>query len=109
MAKHSAKNQKTRANSSEMVVVTFVDDIDQAREYQLLLQNNDIPTVIKEQEEQSTDKEGIAVMVHENYLDEAHVIVESQGAFDDFYDSAMDEEDDVDRADYDDDMRDDNF
>ena len=108
MAKRSGKNQKTQTNTPELVVVTFVQDMEQAKEYQMLLQNNDIPAVVKEKKEQSADNENIAVMVPEDYLDEAHVIIESQGAYDDFYDFAMDDEDD-DRADYEDNMLDDNF
>lgn len=108
MAKRSGKTQKSQPNVSELVVVTFVQDIDQAKEYEILLQNNDIPAVLKKQKEQSGDNEGIAVMVPEECLDEAHVIIESQGAYDDFYDFALEGEED-DRSEYDDDMLDDNF
>lgn len=109
MAKRPGKNQKPQTNVSELVVIAFVQDIDQAKEYELLLQNNDIPTVLKKQKEPSENNEGFAVMVPEEYLDEAHVIIESQGAYDDFYDFAVEDEDDEDNTDYDDDMLDDNF
>jgi len=33
-------------------------------------------------------------MVPEEYLDEAHVVIESQQAYDDFYDFALDDETD---------------
>ena len=33
-------------------------------------------------------------MVPEDYLDEAHVIIESQGAYDDFYDFALEDDED---------------
>jgi hypothetical protein len=112
MTKHSGKNQKSKAgtktNLSDFVVVTFAQDIDQAKEYQALLESNDITTLIKEQKEDSSDNEGIAVMVPEDYLDEAHVIVESQGAYDDFYDFAL-EDDEDDQSEYDDDSSDDSF
>lgn len=32
-------------------------------------------------------------MVPEEYLDEAHVVIEAQDAYDDFYDLTMDDED----------------
>ena len=35
-------------------------------------------------------------MVPEDFLDEAHVVIESQDAYDDFYDFAMEDEDDLD-------------
>jgi hypothetical protein len=45
-------------------------------------------------------------MVSEEFLDEAHVVIESQHAYDDFYDFAMEEDDE---ADFDDDFFDDDF
>jgi len=118
MAKRSGKNQKTQTKAREFVVAVFVQDSDQARECEILLQNNDIPVVIKEQNQQpaksgkpveSAGNDGFAVMVPEDYLDEALVCIESQGAYDDFYDFALEDEQDEDNADYDDDLLDDNF
>ena len=94
MAKKSAKNQKTKTGSRDMVVVTFVDDLEQAREFQTLAENNDIPAIVQKRRESDPQNEGIAIMVPEEYLDEAHVLIESQGAFDDFYDFGLEEEDD---------------
>jgi len=36
------------------------------------------------------------VMVPEDYLDEAHVIIESQNAYDDFYDFALEDQEEED-------------
>jgi hypothetical protein len=128
MTKRSAKNQKshpasatrqgegpsrspvaeTRTKSSELVVVTFAENIEQARDFEILLKNNDIPTVVKEQKDPSNDSQGIAVMVPEDYLDEAHVVIESQSAYDDFYDFALEDEEEE-ETEYEDDMLDDNF
>jgi len=96
MAKRSRKNQKSQAKVKEFVVVTFVEDIEQARDYETLLRVNDIPAVIKEQVDPSLSTKGIAVMVPEDFLDEAHVVIESQDAYDDFYDLALEEEGEVD-------------
>ncbi|MBN2181883.1 MAG: hypothetical protein JW715_08200 [Sedimentisphaerales bacterium] len=96
MARRTKKNQKSQAKLEGYVVVAFAEDIEQAREYTTLLEANDIHAVISEHEEQSTGSNEIAVMVPEEYLDEAHVVIESQQAYDDFYDFALDEEDDVD-------------
>jgi hypothetical protein len=70
--------------------------MEQAKEYESLLEANGIPTTIKERGEESADTKGIAVMVPEDYLDEAHVVIESQDAYDDFYDFALEDEDEDD-------------
>jgi hypothetical protein len=96
MAKRSKKKQKSQSNLQDFVLVSFVDDLEQAREYETLLKANDIPVVINEQYEQSTGTKGVAVMVPEDFIDEAHVVIESQDAYDDFYDFALEDEDDDD-------------
>ena len=90
------RSKKTQGKLQEFVVVTFADDLEQAKDYETLLKTNDIPATIKEQDEQSTNAKGIAVMVPEDFLDEAHVIIESQDAYDDFYDSSLEDNDDFD-------------
>ena len=52
------------------------------------------------------DSKAIAVMVPEDSLDEAHVVIESQDAYDDFYDFALEEEID---DDFDSDLFEDDF
>jgi len=98
MAKRPTKTQKSRTKLKDFVVVTFVEDMEQAKNYETLLKSNDISAIIREQSpEESQDSKGIAVMVPEDFLDEAHVIIESQDAYDDFYDLAMEEgEEDID-------------
>ena len=95
MAKPPKKTRESQTNLQELGVVTLTEDIEQAREYETLLKNNDIPAMIKEQHESMVDK-GFAVMVPEDYLDEAHVVIESQNAYDDFYDLALEDEDEFD-------------
>ena len=92
MAKRYKKNQKSQTKLQDFVVVTFIDDLEQAKEYESLLKTNDIPAVINEQSEPSGGTNGIAVMVPEDFLDEAHVVIESQDAYDDFYDFALEED-----------------
>jgi len=106
MAKRPKKTQNSQAKLQEFVVVAFADDTEQAKDYEALLKNNDIPAVVREQAEQSINDEGITVMVPEDFLDEAHVIIESQDAYDDFYDFALENEDD---DDYDSDIFGDEF
>jgi len=105
MTKHSRKGQKSQAKLHGYVVVTFAEDLDQAREYESLLKVNDIPVTIKDKEDQMGNSE-IAVMVPDEFLDEAHVIIESQDAYDDFYDLAIEDEAE---AEYDSDIFEDDF
>jgi hypothetical protein len=106
MAKRSKKAQKSQANLEGYVVVAFAEDMAQATEYKTLLEANDIRAMISEQDEQAISSKEIAVMVSEEFLDEAHVVIESQHAYDDFYDFAMEEDEE---ADFDDDFFEDDF
>jgi hypothetical protein len=96
MHKHRNRSGKGQGKVKEYVVVAFVDDMDQAREYETLLRLNDIPAVIKEQLDPTDDGKAVAIMVPEDFLDEAHVVIESQDAYDDFCDYAMDADEDID-------------
>jgi hypothetical protein len=97
MAKRSKKRQKAQVKLQELVVVTYVEDMERAKEYEALLKSNDIPALIKERHEAPEgETKGMAVMVPEDFLDEAHVVIESQAAYDDFYDFTLDDEDDRD-------------
>lgn len=93
MAKRSKKAQKSQAKLEGYVVVAFAEDMDQAKEYKSLLEASDIPAIIREHGEQVIGSAEIAVMVSEEFLDEAHVVIESQHAYDDFYDFALEEDD----------------
>jgi hypothetical protein len=96
----SRESQKSQTNLPELIIVTFAEDMEQAKEYETLLEANGIHATIKEQGGESADTDGIAVMVPEEYLDEAHVVIESQDAYDDFYDFALEDEDE-DEGDFD--------
>ncbi len=106
MAKRSKKGHRSQAKMQGYVVVTFAEDLEQAREYKTLLEVNDVSAIINEQEEQSLGSNEIAVMVPEDFLDEAHVIIESQNAFDDFYDYSLEEEE---NNDFDDELFEEDF
>ena len=106
MVKRSPKTRKSQTNLQELVVVAFAEDLEQAKEYEALLKINNIPAIVKEQDKPSINAKAIAVMVPEEFLDEAHVVIESQDAYDDFYDFALEDEDD---GDFDSDLFDDDF
>ena len=95
MTKRSKKASKTQEKTGN-VVVAFAKDMEQAREYETLLKVNDIPARIGDPEPNGIGEHEIAIMVPEDYLDEAHVIIESQDAYDDFYDFSEEDEEDID-------------
>ncbi len=86
MAKQSRKTQKLQTESKDFTVVAFAETIEQAKDYESLLKANEIPAMIKEQTDESTDRNSFTIVVPEDCVDEAHVIIESQDAYDDFYD-----------------------
>lgn len=96
MDRHPRKSSKGHTKVTDLVVVAFLDEIEQAREYETLLRLNDIPAIIKEQLDPGGEGNTIAIMVPEDYLDEAHVVIESQDAYDDLCDFTMDEDEDLD-------------
>ena len=106
MQKRPKKKQETQARLQDLVVVTFAEDITQAKDREALLRTNDIPATIREQEDESTGTNAIAVMVPEEFIDEAHVVIESQDAYDDFYDFALEDDED---GEFDSDLFDDEF
>ncbi len=93
MAKRPQKTRKSQTSSQELVIVTFAKNLEQAKDYEALLKANDIPAMIRHgHESEHAEDKGIAVMVPEDSLDEAHVVIESQDAYDDFYDLALEED-----------------
>jgi len=99
MAKHRKRTRKSQTRLQELAAVAFTEDAELARDYETLLKNNEIPVVIREQDQSAQGGgKGIAVMVPEDFLDEAHVIIESQDAYDDFYDFALEDDDEDDFA-----------
>jgi hypothetical protein len=93
MNKRSRKSQKSQSKLAELVVVACAESMDEAKDYQILLQNNDIPAIIKRQQDELSGGKYFVVMAPEEMADEAHVIIESQDSYDDFYDSQIDETD----------------
>ncbi len=103
MPRRSRKEHKSpllssdrKARGQELVVAAMVDDMEQARDFQALLKSNEIPAMIRHQRDDLTEQMRFAVMVPEEFADEAHVIVESQDAYDDFYDIGPEAEEETD-------------
>jgi uncharacterized protein with beta-barrel porin domain len=93
---HSAVKKSSGRNHSrgtqELVVVATSSAMDEAKEYETLLKNNDIPAMVKERPNEFGEGTHYAVYVPDDMADEAHVVIESQDAYDDFYDFGLDEE-----------------
>ena len=104
MANHQKRKQTPQNSLKEFVTVAFAEDMELAKQYKKLLNDGEIPAAIKSQPEVATGFPGIAVMVPEDYIDEAHVLIESQGTYNDFYDMVFHDQDDS----LDDDFADDN-
>ena len=111
MTNRSKKIQKPATSLQEFVTVAFAEDMELAKHYKKILNENEIPAAIRTSQEASTAP-GIAVTVPEDNLDEAHILIESQASHDSFYDLAFSDDsydDSVADLDVDDDMDEDFF
>lgn len=95
------KEEKKLTVEQEMSVVAHADDYALAEEYSLLLEDNGIPNIVKNRDEDEDGNFGISILVPEQYYDEAHMIIESQQTHNDFYDFFFDNPDEFDREDFD--------
>lgn len=93
MTGRRGKQRNSNVPVSEFVTVAFAEDMDLAKQYKELLTDSDIPATIKEQPDSTSTFPGIAVMVPEDQLDEAHMLIESQGSYNDFYEMAFQDDD----------------
>jgi hypothetical protein len=96
MAKKTGK--KTNEKLQGYVIVTFAQDFDDASDYESLLKDNDIPAVIRKEE----DSDGLAVMVPEDMIEEAQILIDSDNNYKDIYDVMVfeDQADDFPEEDY---------
>lgn len=84
MAEQSHNSTQTQHNFEESVAVTYTDDHQQAEELEELLKSNEIPAMVRENYSDSSQNK-FAVMVPEDYVDEANAIIDSQQSYEDFY------------------------
>jgi hypothetical protein len=102
MPRRAKKTQKTQVKQPELVTVTLAEDMEQAREYERLLKENNIPAAMND----GQGAVNIPIVVPIEYLEEAQIVLDSLSAFDDFYDLDYDEEYD---HEFDDDFLEDEF
>ena len=91
MANRSKHKQSSKTGMNDLVTVAFAEDMELAKQYKEMLKESEIQAVIKSPADSSSFP-GIAVMVSEKDLDEAHVLIESQGSSDSFFDLAFNED-----------------
>lgn len=85
------QNDISKSALKDYVVVAVAEDIDLANEYRDTLAKNNIPAVTAARKNYSSAGLAIAVMVPENYLQQAQEIIESRQEFDHFLDNAFNE------------------
>ena len=91
MAGRKSKKQLNNVSLEELVTVAFAEDMELARQYKELLNENGIPVLIKKNNSSSPDISAIAILVPEDDLDEAHLMIAQQGVMADFYGMALGE------------------
>lgn len=87
------QNNNAKSAMKDYVTVAIAEDIDLANEYRDILAKNDIPAVTATKKNRSSTALAIAVMVPENYLEQAQEVIESCQEFDHFLDGAFNEPD----------------
>ncbi|MBP8305470.1 MAG: DUF2007 domain-containing protein [Phycisphaerae bacterium] len=96
--RNKGNRSATRPKDKEYVIVTVVEDPARARDYKELLEDSDIPVMLREQEGFAGER-CLSILVPEENLDEAHVIIEAQETHDDFYDMGMEDDEEEDEED----------
>ena len=109
MAGRPRKKTKEQVSASEFVTVAFAEDMELAQQYKKLLNDDSIPAAIRSGSDSASNFPGIAVLVPEDQLDAAHVLIESQGTYNDFYDMVFHEQQEGPGGDFDEDFYDDDF
>lgn len=95
--KSSAVTKGRGRGTQELAIAATASTLDEAKQTETLLKNNEIPAMVKERQNEFGEGTHYAVYVPEEMADEAHVVIESQDAYDDFYDLGLndDSEDDL--------------
>lgn len=84
MQRKSKTNGKTVI---DFVTVAFAEDMELARQYKELLEDNEIVARIKRQPNMAESGfSDIAILVPEESLDEAHALISEQASHSDFFD-----------------------
>ena len=93
MAEHKIEPDNKKTALAEYVTIAIAEDMELAEQYRDVLNNSDIPAVLRTQRNGDSEILGVAVMVPEQSSEPAMTIIESRQAFDDFLNVAFNEED----------------
>jgi len=91
---HRRKKKTDATGVKEFVTVAFAEDVELAQQYKKLLNDRNIPAAVRTNPDSPGPFTGVAVMVPEEYIDEAHLLIESEGACDTFFDMVFHDSDD---------------
>ena len=91
MAGRRSKKKLNEVALEELVTVAFAEDMELAKQYKEMLNENSIPAIIKKNASSTPDVAAIAILVPEDDLDEAHIMIAQQGVMADFYGMALSE------------------
>lgn len=89
--KNRSRQSATDPKDREFAIVTVMEEWEQANQIRDLLKEHQIPVQIRRQEGFGGEPPW-AVLVPEERLDEAHVIIESQSGYEDLYEMDGDED-----------------
>jgi hypothetical protein len=94
MPRKDKKQNATNTIVKQFVTVAFAEDMELAKQYQELLETNGIDAKIKRQQEMTESGfSDIAILVHEESLDEAHSLISERANYEDFFEMVLDDQD----------------
>lgn len=92
MQRKSKQNNKSVV-AEDFVTVAFAEDMELARQYKEMLDDNGIQVRIKRQPSMAESGfSDIAITVPEEFLDEAHTLISEKASYDDFFDMCFHDE-----------------
>jgi hypothetical protein len=86
------RSSSSRTALKSLVTIAYAEDADLAKQYKQLLIDNDIPAAIRVRGAEDSSIKGVPVMVPEDLIDEAHLIIEEHNSMSDFYNVAFGDE-----------------
>jgi hypothetical protein len=92
MQRKTRKQTNSNTVVKDFVTVAFAEDMELARQYQELLDDNGISAHVKRQPEMAESGfSDIAILVPEDSLDAAHSLISERANYDDFFDRILDD------------------
>lgn len=87
------QNGRKTAAVKDFVTVAFAEDMELAKQYQELLETNEISVKLKRQPEMAENGfSDIAILVPEELLDEAHSLISERANYEDYFDMVFNDQ-----------------